>query len=155
MLLSTIKINPNNPRIIKDENFQKLKQSIKDDSFLMVGQPIIIDENMVILAGNMRYRALIELGYTEIPDDWCYQATGLTDVQKRAVIIKTNMNYGEWDWDILANDWTAEELDDWGIDLAQKDLWKDEENEAKEKKNGELKCPNCGHVFGRKDNLQT
>lgn len=80
-------------------------------------RPIIIDDDNVILGGNMRYRALEALGYTEIPDAWVMRASGLTDEQKREFLIKDNIGYGEWDFDVLFNEWDTEKLTDWGMDL--------------------------------------
>lgn len=80
-------------------------------------RPIIIDDDNVILGGNMRYRALEALGYTEIPDAWVKRASGLTDEQKREFLIKDNIGYGEWDFDTLFNEWDTDLLKDWGMDL--------------------------------------
>lgn len=112
--LSDIKPNPNNPRSIKSEKFKKLKQSIKDFPEMLELRPIVVDEHDVILGGNMRYNALKELKVEEVP---VIKATDLTDEQKRQFIIKDNVGFGEWDWDLLANEWDIDALQDWGLEL--------------------------------------
>ena len=117
MKLSQLKINPNNPRIIKDERFEKLVKSINDFPKMLELRPIIIDDNFIILGGNMRFEALKELGFKEIPDEWVKKASELTEDEKREFIIKDNIGFGEHDWDILANEWDQDKLIDWGLDL--------------------------------------
>lgn len=111
-----IKTNPKNPRIIKDGKFKKLVQSIKDFPEMLKLRPIVVDENNIILGGNMRYKACIEAGLKEI---YVIQADDLSDVQKRQFVIKDNVGFGEWDWDILANTFDNKELTDWGLDVWQ------------------------------------
>lgn len=115
--LSTLKPNSGNPRLIKDDKFKKLCESIKQFPRMMELRPIVIDENRIILGGNMRYNALKELGYKEIPSDWVKYAEDLTEDQKKEFIVKDNVGFGEWDWDILANEWDVSKLTDWGLDL--------------------------------------
>jgi hypothetical protein len=117
MLLSKLKPNPDNPRIIKDGKFKQLVQSIKDFPQMMALRPIIYDSKMVVLGGNMRLAALKELGYKELPDEWVKPAKGLTDDQKREFIVKDNVGFGEWNWDDLANNWDSDQLTGWGLDL--------------------------------------
>jgi hypothetical protein len=117
MKLSDIKPNPNNPRIIRDARFAKLKQSIEQFPKMLALRPIVIDGNNVALGGNMRLRALKELGYKEIPDDWVRRADELTEDEQRRFIIVDNVGFGENDWDVLANEWDADELTDWGLEL--------------------------------------
>ena len=117
MKLKDIKPNPNNPRLVKDDRFKKLVNSIDKFPEMMELRPMIIDENNIILGGNMRYKALKELKRTDIPDSWVKRADELTDDQKRQFIIKDNVGFGEHDWDMLANEWDAEELNDWGLDV--------------------------------------
>ncbi len=117
--LSTIKPNPDNPRVIKDGNFRKLQKSIQDFPQMMSLRPMVIDDNCVILGGNMRYRALQDSGVKEVPDDWIKRARDLTEEQKREFIIKDNVGFGEWDWDALANEWDDLSLADWGLDLPE------------------------------------
>lgn len=121
--ISEIKPNPKNPRLIKDEKFKKLVKSIKDFPQMLELRPIVIDENNIILGGNMRYKALKEAGYKEVT---IVRANELTKEQKDEFIVKDNVGFGEWDWDSLANEWDAEKLDDWGLDLPGFDLNADE-----------------------------
>lgn len=117
MKLSAIKPNLDNPRLIKDEKFKKLVQSINDFPKMMELRPIIIDDDNIILGGNMRYRALQELKMKDIPDEWVKKASDLTDEEKKQFIIKDNVGFGEWNYDQLANEWNAEDLDRWGLDI--------------------------------------
>jgi DNA modification methylase len=115
--LSAIKPNPNNPRLIKDEKFSKLVKSINDFPKMMELRPMIIDDDNVILGGNMRFRALQELKMKDIPDNWVKKASDLTDDEKKQFIIKDNVGFGEWDLDELANNWNAEDLEKWGLEI--------------------------------------
>ena len=112
--LYKIKGNPNNPRIVKNDKFKKLVQSINDFPEMLEKRPIIVDENLMILGGNMRLKACQELG---IKDVWVSIAKGWSDKQKQEFIIKDNNHSGEWDWDILANNWSTLQLQDWGMDV--------------------------------------
>ena len=108
-----IKNNPNNPRLVKDDKFKKLVKSIKDFPEMLDKRPIIVNEDMIVLGGNMRLKACNEAGLKEVPvivADW-------TEEQERQFIIKDNLGYGEWDWEIIANEWDADELNDWGLDI--------------------------------------
>lgn len=111
--ISDIKLNPNNPRLIKDDKFKKLVQSIKDFPEMLEIRPIVVNKDMIILGGNMRFRACKEAGIKEIP----VIITDLSEEKQREFLIKDNTSGGEWDWDMLANEWDAEELDAWGLDL--------------------------------------
>lgn len=106
--------NKSNPRIIKDDKFKKLVQSIKDFPQMLEIRPIVVDENNIILGGNMRFKACIEAGLKEV---FIIKANDLTEEQKHEFIVKDNVGFGEWDWDILANEWDTEKLQDWGLDL--------------------------------------
>ena len=117
MKLSDIKANPDNPRVIKDEAFNKLVQSIKDFPKMMALRPMVVDDNLTVLGGNMRLRALQHLGYKDIPDEWVKRASDLTEEEQKQFIIKDNVSVGDWDWDTLANEWDGELLDDWGLDV--------------------------------------
>jgi DNA modification methylase len=112
--IGKIKKNPDNPSIIKDVKFKKLVQSIKDFPAMLEKRPIVVDENMVVLGGNMRLKACKEAGLKEV---WIDQAKDWTEEQKREFIIKDNSGFGEWDWDMLANEWDVEQLNNWGLDL--------------------------------------
>ena len=126
MNIKDIKSNPNNPRIIKDEKFEKLKKSIKEFPKMMALRPMVINEDNIVLGGNMRLKALKELGYTELPDEWVKRAEDLTDEEARRFIIADNVGFGEHDWEMLANEWDSEELADWGLDIPDVDYGIDE-----------------------------
>jgi len=125
--IKEIKPNPDNPRVIRDEKFTKLKTSIQEFPEMLKLRPIVVDENDVILGGNMRYRALQELKHKEV---WTIKARELTEAQKREFVIKDNVGFGEWEWETLANEWDAEELEAWGLDIPGFDA--DVEIEAQE-----------------------
>lgn len=131
MKLSEIHINPKNPRLIRNGMFEKLVQSLKEFPEMMELRPIIVDDNNIIQGGNMRYRALKELGYKEIPDTWVKKGKDLTPEQWREFVVKDNLAYGEWDMDMLSSLYDAETLESWGIDplLLGKDV-KAEREEA-------------------------
>ena len=112
--ISAIKRNPNNPRILKDDKFVKLTQSIKDFPQMLEIRPIVVNDDMVVLGGNMRLKACKEAGLKEVP---VIKVNDLTEEQQREFIIKDNVGFGEWDWDLLANEWDADLLDDWGLDI--------------------------------------
>jgi len=114
MKISDIKANPNNPRIIKDDKFKKLVESVKSFPEMLELRPIVVNKDMIILGGNMRYKACKEAWIKEIP---VIIADNLTEEQEREFLIKDNVSGGEWDWDILANEWDKEELEEWGLDV--------------------------------------
>jgi hypothetical protein len=145
--INEISPNADNPRVVKGSKFQKLVKSIKEFPEMLLLRPIIVDENDIILGGNMRYLACKELRFREIP---VKVATGLSPDQKKEFIIKDNVGFGEWDWDILANDWDEKEIKEWGLDVWQPeedidDLIESAEAEIKElsKLNDYPLCPNC------------
>lgn len=117
MKLSELKINPKNPRLIKDDKFKLLVKSIQDFPQMMELRPIIVDENNIIQGGNMRFKALQELKYKDIPETWVKQAKDLTEEQWREFVIKDNVGFGEWDFEQLANEWNVEDLQEWGLDI--------------------------------------
>lgn len=112
--LSDIRPNPNNPRVIKDDKFKKLVKSIQDFPQMLELRPIVVNDEMIVLGGNMRLKALEHLG---IEETYIIKAGELTDKQEQEFIIKDNVGYGEWDWEQLANEWDVEDLDEWGLDL--------------------------------------
>ena len=112
--INEVKSNPNNPRIIKDDKFKKLVASIKELPQMLELRPIVVNEDMVVLGGNMSLKACKEAGLKEIP---IIKASELNEEQQRAFIIKDNVGFGEWDWDALANEWDAEQLEEWGLDV--------------------------------------
>jgi ParB-like chromosome segregation protein Spo0J len=139
MNINEIKPNPNNPRIIKDVKFKQLVKSIQDFPQMLELRPIVIDENNMVLGGNMRLKACIEAGLTDVP---VIHANNLSEAQKKEFIVKDNVGYGEWEWDALANEWNIEDLDNWGLDIpafANNDI-----QETKDNAVGGKTCPNCG-----------
>ncbi len=111
--ISKIKLNPNNPRLIKDDKFTKLVQSIKDFPEMLNIRPIVVNEDMIILGGNMRFKACKEAGLKEVP---IIKASGLSAEKQREFLIKDNVSGGEWDWGLL-QEWDSLELESWGLDL--------------------------------------
>jgi len=142
MKLNDIKPNPNNPRVLKDDKFQKLKQSIAEFPKMLSLRPMVIDENNVVLGGNMRLRALQELGFNDIDEAWVKQSSDLTEEEKKRFIIADNVSFGEWDWDTLANDWEVVDLEAWGLDVSnyvnnyenEKDIEEDIEEDIEDEK---------------------
>ena len=123
--IGTIKNNPNNPRVIKDDKFKKLVQSIKDLPEMAEVRPVVVNTDMVVLGGNMRLKAMREAGWKDVP----IQGVDWDEDKQRHFIIKDNVSGGEWDWEMLANEWDTEELQEWGLDLPDFDNAKDLEAE--------------------------
>lgn len=114
---SKVKLHPSNPRLIKDTKFKQLVKSIKDFPEMLEKRPLVVNNDFVVLGGNMRLKAAIEAGLKLVPviiADW-------TEEQQNEFIIKDNVAFGEWDWDIIANEWESDSLNEWGLDV-----WKDE-----------------------------
>lgn len=109
-----VKTNPKNPRLIKDDKFRKLVKSIQEFPQMLELRPIVVDENNIVLGGNMRLKACKEAGLKEV---FIVKAENLTELQKDEFIVKDNVGFGEWDWDMLANEWDVEKIQDWGLDL--------------------------------------
>lgn len=124
--INDVKVNPNNPRLIKDDKFKKLVQSIKDFPQMLDIRPIVVNSDMIVLGGNMRLKACKEAGLKEVP---IIIASELTDEQQREFLIKDNVSGGEWDFEMLANEWEIEQLENWGLDVPNFMS----ENEIKEK----------------------
>lgn len=124
--ITEVKSNPNNPRLIKDDKFKKLVKSIKEFPEMLNIRPIVVNSDMVVLGGNMRLKACKEAGLKDIP---IIVANNLTEDQQRAFIIKDNVSGGEWDFDLLANEWDVDQLEDWGVDVP---------NQKESKKDGEI-----------------
>ena len=112
--ITEVKVNPNNPRLIKDDKFKKLVRSIKDFPEMLNIRPIVVNSDMIVLGGNMRLKACKEAGLKEVP---IIVADNLTEEQQREFLIKDNTSGGEWDWEMIANEWNAEQLGDWGLDV--------------------------------------
>jgi ParB-like chromosome segregation protein Spo0J len=135
MKISQLKSNPNNPRLIKDEKFKKLVTSLRDFPEMMEKRPMVCvtdtDGKLYPLGGNMRLKALKEIGYKEIPDNWVMLADEWSEEKRKEFVIKDNVGFGEWDWDTLANEWDVEELTEWGLDIPNFEL--DEETDYSDK----------------------
>ena len=145
---------PKNPRFIKDAEYGHLKKSIQDDPEMLELRELLVypfNDKYVVLGGNMRLRALKELGYTEadvklIPKD-------LPAKKLRAIVQKDNKDYGSNDWDLIANEWDVEELEDWGIEVIKQDFgdidsfFEDSEEKGSDEKPKQITCPECGHEF--------
>jgi hypothetical protein len=114
--ISKVKGNPSNPRIIKNDKFKKLVTSIKEFPEMLKLRPIVVDEDMIVLGGNMRLKASKDAGLKEV---WIEVAEGLTEDQKKEFIVKDNVGFGEWEWDMLANEWDSVQLAEWGLDVWQ------------------------------------
>ena len=112
--ISKVKANPNNPRIIKDDKFKKLVKSIQEFPQMLEIRPIVVNEEMIVLGGNMRLKACQEAGLKEVH---IIKASDLTEEQQKEFIIKDNVGFGEWDWNELANVWDNEKLNEWGLDV--------------------------------------
>lgn len=138
MNINEIKPNPNNPRLIKDHKFKQLVKSIQDFPQMLELRPIVIDENNMVLGGNMRLKACIEAGLTDVP---VIHANNLSEAQKKEFIVKDNVGYGEWEWDALANEWNIEDLDNWGLDIP---AFANDIEQPKDNAIGGKTCPNCG-----------
>tara|TARA_R110001583_G_scaffold97980_1_gene242842 strand:+ start:377 stop:895 length:519 start_codon:yes stop_codon:yes gene_type:complete len=119
--ISKVKGNPSNPRIIKNDKFNKLVKSIQEFPEMLKLRPIVVDEDMIVLGGNMRLKASKDAGLKEI---WIDIAEGLTEAQKKEFIVKDNVGFGEWEWDILANEWDSVQLAEWGLDV-----WENKDDE--------------------------
>ena len=114
--ISEVKVNPNNPRLIRDDKFAKLVQSIKDLPQMLEIRPIVVNTDMVVLGGNMRLKACKEAGLKEVP---IIIADNLTEDQQREFLIKDNVSGGDWDWNMIQSEWDTNELAEWGLDVPQ------------------------------------
>jgi hypothetical protein len=112
--IELIKPNPKNPRTISERKFNQLVQSVKKSPKTLELRPIIVDKDMVVVGGNMRLKACIEAGFKEVP---VIVADNLTKKELREFTIKDNVSFGDWDWEVLANEWDTNDLSDWGLDV--------------------------------------
>ena len=149
--LSELKELEGNPRTIKKDQFEKLKQSLKDNADYFEARPIILSNRtgeLVILAGNQRFKAAKAIGMQEVPT---VLLEGLNEEREREIIIRDNVENGDWDMDILANEWAELPLTDWGIANAP-NIWLDVEDDdfmqgTEITKTKEITCPECGAKF--------
>lgn len=146
-----IRPNPENPRVIKDNKFQKLVKSITELPQMLELRPIVVNKDMIVLGGNMRLKACEAAGLTEVPVIF---AENLTPEQEREFIIKDNSSFGEWDWDLLANEWDVDQLQEWGMDIGGFDLSPNEFDESFELPDGD-KSPFQQMTFTMADEQQT
>jgi hypothetical protein len=152
--ISKVKGNPSNPRIIKNDKFKKLVKSIQEFPEMLKLRPIVVDEDMIVLGGNMRLKASKDAGLKEV---WIEIAEGLTEEQKKEFIVKDNVGFGEWEWDILANEWDSVQLAEWGLDV-----WQNEDDvedieeviDFNEDVNFIIKCENLKELEELKDKLK-
>lgn len=143
--IDQIKTNPKNPRLIKNEQYKKLVQSLKDFPEMAEVREVVVNKEHMILGGNMRFKAMQEAGWSEVPVrvvDW-------PEDKQREFIIKDNISGGEWDWDILANDWDNDLLADWGLHMFKPDSLSDNQEIDVENllPEGTVKCPKCKFEF--------
>ena len=124
--IKQVRSNPDNPRFIKGNKFDKLVKSIKEFPQMLDLRPIVVNQDMIVLGGNMRLKACEEAGLKEVPIIF---ADNLTPEQEKEFIIKDNSSFGEWDWDLLANEWETDQLADWGLDIPNFDIDNEVEDE--------------------------
>lgn len=136
-----VRSNPDNPRFIKGDKFEKLVKSIREFPQMLELRPIVVNKDMVVLGGNMRLKACEEAGIEQVPIIF---ADNLTEEQQKEFIIKDNSSFGEWDWDLLANEWDIDVLNDWGIDVPNFDVEEpiDETPEKEDKLMINVRCEN-------------
>ena len=147
--LSDLRINPDNPRTITKENVDKLKKSISELPKLMEIRPIVADmsQDGLVLGGNQRLQAIKLLGMAEIPETWVIDASHLTDEEKQKFIIADNASFGDWDWDILANQWDENLLKYFALDVPSFDIQNETISLEKQKNDTVCVCPQCGEMF--------
>lgn len=112
--IKKIKSNPNNPRVIKDDKFQQLVKSVIEFPEMLQLRPIVVNDDMIVLGGNMRLKACIDAGLKQVP---IINAKNLSEEKQREFIIKDNIGFGEWDWAMLTTEWDTNELNDWGLEV--------------------------------------
>lgn len=156
MDIRQLKVNPKNPRTIKDDKFRQLCKSIQDFPEMMEKRPIVCvtdtDGKLYPLGGNMRLKALKELKYKDIPDSWVVLADDWTVEQRAEFTIKDNVGFGEWNFEELLSDWDTDLLKDWGLDMPEfdkyegniNDFFEESEQKEKEKEKAPKICPHCG-----------
>lgn len=149
MKVSKLKRNQQNPRQITGDKLEKLKASVASFQKMMTLRPIVVDENYTVQGGNMRLAAIKALGLKEIPDEWVVQRSDFTADEWREFAMKDNIPSGDWDNDILANEWSDLPLTDWGLDLPgfQEPPEFKEYDESVENEVQFIECPQCKHRF--------
>ena len=147
-VIKTVKIsepkpNEQNPRYINKANFKKLVNSLKEFPKMLEVRPLVVDENMIVLGGNMRLKALTEAGFKEVI---VHQILDWSEDEKNQFIIKDNSSFGSWDWEILANEWNMQKIVDWGVDLP-KEMFAEDDDPIQQNTQDEIPkeiCPTCG-----------
>lgn len=141
------KLSPNsrNPRTITSDQLERLKASLVSFPEMMQLRPVVVSPDGTILGGNMRYRAAKELGWKEVP---VIVASNISDAKRAEFIIRDNVGLGEWDFDMLANDWDIEQLAEWGVEMNIPNF-EDDAGGTSLGKQPMVTCPECGHVFPR------
>jgi ParB-like chromosome segregation protein Spo0J len=148
--IEQVKLNAANPRFIKDQEFKNLVKSLKDCPELFKARPLLCNSDLTILGGNMRYRAALELRYTEVP---VIVMEGLTEAQERGIVIRDNGSFGSWDMDELSANWADLPLADWGVPIPAnwleepEELSNYDEKEISEPLETQHKCPSCGFEY--------
>lgn len=147
--IEKVKMNPNNPRMIKNDKFRKLVKSIKEFPEMLEVRPIVVDDDMVVLGGNMRLKACKEAGLKEV---YIIKFSDLSEEKKKEFIVKDNVGYGEWDFDLLLDEWDKEQLIEWGLDI--KDMYSEEENYSRKieipiYEIKEQSCPSLDSLYNR------
>ena len=142
--IKDIKPNLDNPRVIKDNKFKKLVKSIMEFPEMLQLRPIVVNDDMVVLGGNMRLRACNEAGLDSV---YIIKASNLTEEKQREFIIKDNVGFGEWDWDDLANEWNENQLREWGLDLPVFDVEQETIDEAEESNGVKLSIEVTNNAF--------
>ena len=143
--ISEIKPNKENPRYISESKFKKLVKSLMDFPQMLEARPLVIDEDYIVLGGNMRLKALKSSGIFKVP---VYQVSGWTKKQKKEFIIKDNIGFGVWDYDILANEWSSKDLIIWGLDVPEP--YKEEELNSLSldiQEEEDKLCKHCGRAL--------
>ena len=145
--VENLKVHPDNPRLIKDNQFKKLCESVKANPDYFETRPILANKDLVIFAGNMRWRAAKEVGLKEVP----VAVMDIPEARQREIMIRDNRENGEWDWDKLANDFEIDELANWGLDdfdiksMTKIDEPKEDDFDSKIETTNE--CPKCGYKW--------
>ena len=127
--IEELKLDKNNPRKISKDKMDKLVQSIKDFPEMLEARPIVVDDEGVVVGGNMRLKACKIAGLKEVS---VIRWIDLSEERRKEFVIKDNVGFGDWDWDILSDDWDTELLEKWGLD------WGGKANDEEDEVEGEM-----------------
>ena len=153
MDINSIKLNESNPREITPEQFEKLQNDIEGFKKMMKYRPIIYDSDKVIIGGNMRYRALVALGYKTIPNGWAVCADDFTEEEIRKFIVLDNAQLGTWDWDLVTSQYSTEELIEWGIEIPVDPIPEAEPEVPPESHGFKIKCEDLDELIELREML--